>query len=375
MANSSCCIMLQPCPSGEILYIKAGPTAEAYALSWVPFIGNRVNINIDIYSGITWYVVGFCCKDEAGFECDTWDPNCSQNSIESIPINKVTQVGTGDCPTFKTNVCCVTLYNCQTEQVMSAVMNDADIPFWANLLDNGWSVDLEYYNIDGTWNVDDICCNYNNPIYGECKDNSCSINNFYIDPEVITVQEIEGCFVTCYTLSSCNGGPNLNYIFDNSGEVFQYIDTAVTVEEIPGIIPAGTYYLTVYCTFYPSTQGPCCSYAEASLIITDSYEDCACFLGPEPVKYTRVIPKPDRFFYKIDQSQCDITANIQFGEAYYRLFKNIRYGINDECDTLSLDRLWIKKELSDYALMYDPTLCVGSVPPETNCADPCNLTR
>lgn len=374
MANSTCCIMLQPCPSGEILYIKAGPSAGAYALSWVPFIGNRVNINIDIYSSITWYVVGFCCNEDGQPECNTHNPQCSQNSIESILISTVTQVGTGDCPTFKTNVCCVTLYNCQTQQRMSAVMNDTDISFWANLLDNNWSVDLEYYNISGTWNVDDICCNYNNPTYGECIDGSCSINNFYIDPEVITVQEIERCFTTCYTLSSCNGGPNLNYIFDNSGEVFQYIDTAVTVEEIAGIIPAGTYYLTTYCTFY-SNEEPCCEYAEASLIITDSYADCECFLGPEPVKYTRVIPKPDRFFYKIDQSQCDITANIQFGEAYYRLFKNLKYGINDQCDTLSLDKLWIKKELSDYALMYDPTLCVGSVPPATNCADPCNLTR
>jgi hypothetical protein len=368
--------MLQPCPSGEILYIKAGPSADAYALSWAPFIDNRVTINIDIYSGITWYVVGFCCNENGQPECNTYNPQCNQNSIESIAINLVTQVGTGPCPTFKTNVCCVNLFNCDTQVTMSAVMNDADIPFWNNLQDNGYSVYLDYYNISGLWNVNYICCNYDNPIYDECQDNSCSINNFYIDPEVITgIVEVNGCYITCYTLRPCNGGPDLNYRFDNSGEVFQYIDTAVTVEEIPGRVPAGTYYLSVYCTYYPANEQPCCAETEAILVITDSYEDCACFLGPEPVKYTRVIPKPDRFFYKIDQSQCDITANIQFGEAYYRLFKNIRYGINDECDTLSLDRLWIKKELSDYALMYDPTLCVGSVPPETNCADPCNLTR
>lgn len=371
MANSDCCIMLKPCPSGEILYIKAGPSNEAYALSWAPFIGNRVTINIDIYSGITWYVVGLCCKAD---DCGTWEPNCSQNSIESIAINLVTQVGTGDCPTFKTNVCCVSLFNCDTQVTMSAVMNDADIPFWDNLNENGWSVDLEFYGISGTWNVNGICCNYDNPTYGQCNDDSCSINNFYIDPEEVGVNEVSGCYVVCYRLRPCNGGPDLNYSFDNGGEIYQYIDTAVTVEEIPGVIPAGTYYLNIYCTYYPNQSEPCCE-KEGTLVITDSYEDCACFLGPEPVKYTRVIPKPDRFFYKIDQSQCDITANIQFGEAYYRLFKNIRYGINDACDTLSLDRLWIKKELSDYALMYDPTLCVGSVPPETNCADPCNLTR
>lgn len=370
MANSTCCIMLQPCPSGEILYVKAGPSTEAYALSWAPFIGNRVTINIDIYSTIKWYVVGFCCEDS----CLSWNQSCNQNSIESIAINLVTQVDTGPCPTFKSDVCCVSLYNCKTQQRISALMNNADISFWDNLLTNQYSVYLDYYLIPGLWNVDNICCNYDNPTYGNCDDDSCSINNFYIDPEVITIEEVSGCPIICYRLRLCTGSPDLYFSFGNSGEVYQYLDTAITVEEIPGQIPAGTYYLNVYCEYF-SNEEPCCDIADGDLVITDSYEDCECFLGPEPVKYTRVIPKPDRFFYKIDQSQCDITANIQFGEAYYRLFKNIRYGINDACDTLSLDRLWIKKELSDYALMYDPTLCVGSVPPATNCADPCNLTR
>lgn len=380
MADSTCCIMLQPCPSGEILYIKVGPSTEAYALSWVPFIGNRVNINIDIYSGITWYVVGLCCSDlDPQPSCKTWKSNCSENSIESIPISAVTQVATGECPTFKTNVCCVSLTNCYTGAIMSAVMNSEDIRFWDNLFNNGYSVYLDYYNIPGLWNVSNICCNYDNPTYGNCGDGSCSINNFYIDTNLITINEddennpIAGCPYVCYSLTPCNGGNILYFRFINSTQIYEYINTAVTVQEIPGEIPAGTYYLAEHCTSYIT---PCCAHtASTQLVITDSYADCACFLGPEPVKYTRVIPKPDRFFYKIDQSQCDITANIQFGEAYYSLFKNIKYGINDECDTLSLDKLWIKKELSDYALMYDPTLCVGSTEPTTNCADPCKLTR
>ena len=383
MADSTCCIMLKPCPSGDILYIKAGSSTGAYASSWTPFIGNRVTINIDIYSGITWYVVGLCCKEENVPNCKTYG-ECSQNSIESIPIAAVTQVGTGDCPTFKTNVCCVKLYNCQTGQVISAVMNTADVPFWGELFDNSWSVTLEYYNIPGIWNVENICCNYDDPTYGNCGDGSCSINNFYIDPNVVTlntrtvndaIENIVGCSHTCYSLLPCDGGAAIYRSFDNSDLLYEYINTAITVQEIPGQVPAGTYYITVDCTYYPSYQDSCCNSAGASLVVTDSYADCACFLGPPPVKYTRVIPKPDRFFYKIDQSQCDITANIQFGEAYYRLFKNLKYGINDECDTLDLNKLWIKKELSDYSMMYDPTLCIGSEAPTTNCADPCNLTR
>jgi hypothetical protein len=98
------------------------------------------------------------------------------------------------------------------------------------------------------------------------------------------------------------------------------------------------------------------------------FEDCECCLPapePAPIKYTRVIPKPDRHFYQITQSQCDIRANIRFADAYYRLFKNLKYGINSQCDTVNLDRVWIKKQLSDLAVINDPTACVITTPPVT----------
>lgn len=96
------------------------------------------------------------------------------------------------------------------------------------------------------------------------------------------------------------------------------------------------------------------------------FEDCECCLPtpePVPIKYTRVIPKPDRHFYQITQSQCDIRGNIRFADAYYRLFKNLKYGINSQCDTVNLDRIWIKKQLSDLATINDTTACVITTPP------------
>ena len=96
------------------------------------------------------------------------------------------------------------------------------------------------------------------------------------------------------------------------------------------------------------------------------FDDCACCLPapePAPVKYTRVIPKPDRHFYQITQGQCDIKANIRFADAYYRLFKNLKYGINSQCDTVSLEKVWIKKQLSDLATINDTTACVITTPP------------
>jgi hypothetical protein len=96
------------------------------------------------------------------------------------------------------------------------------------------------------------------------------------------------------------------------------------------------------------------------------FDDCVCCLPtpePEPVKYTRVIPKPDRKFYQITQSQCDINANIKFAENYYRYFKKLKYGINSMCDNIDLDKVWIKKKLSDLAVITDPTACVIVTPP------------
>lgn len=95
------------------------------------------------------------------------------------------------------------------------------------------------------------------------------------------------------------------------------------------------------------------------------FDDCQCCLPipePVPVKYTRVIPKPDRKFYQIKQSQCDVTGNIRFAEGYYRLFKTLKYGIANACDNINLEKLWIKKNLSDLAMINDPTACIITTP-------------
>jgi hypothetical protein len=97
------------------------------------------------------------------------------------------------------------------------------------------------------------------------------------------------------------------------------------------------------------------------------YENCPCCLPPvppEPVKYTRVIPKPDRKFYQITQSQCDIQANIRFADNYHRLFKMLKYGINSMCANVDLNRVWIKKMQSDLAVLSYPEACIITKPVE-----------
>ena len=94
------------------------------------------------------------------------------------------------------------------------------------------------------------------------------------------------------------------------------------------------------------------------------FDDCECCLPTTPVapvKYVRSEPKADRTFYKIAQSQCDITANIKFANAYYNIFKQIRYGIASNCE-VDESKILLKKELSDLATLYDPTACTITTP-------------
>lgn len=95
------------------------------------------------------------------------------------------------------------------------------------------------------------------------------------------------------------------------------------------------------------------------------FDNCECCLPtpePAPVKYVRTEPKPDRIFYQISQSQCDITANIKFANAYYALFKKLKHGMGNCCDNLDLEKVWMDKELSDYAMINDPSACTIVTP-------------
>jgi len=86
--------------------------------------------------------------------------------------------------------------------------------------------------------------------------------------------------------------------------------------------------------------------------------ECCPPAEPEPTPpVIRSVPKVDKEFYRITRSKCDIQANIKFGKAYYDQVKQARYGIQINC-VVDLDKLWIKKQLSDLAMISDPTACI-----------------
>jgi hypothetical protein len=96
------------------------------------------------------------------------------------------------------------------------------------------------------------------------------------------------------------------------------------------------------------------------------FTTCECCIDPvvvpDPVvRYPYVITK---LFNRITVGECDIKANQIFGEAVYDQVKKLRYGIQTACP-IDIDMAWLNKELSDLSSIYNPDMCVITVP------DPC----
>lgn len=168
-----------------------------------------------------------------------------------------------------------------------------------------------------------------------------------------------------YELSNCS---NIDVLYTLNSQFAQAVDQVVNLVGYPGECWSVTELVfdnqdTTNESIAVNTQG--------TLAI---YENCPCCLPPvppEPVKYTRVIPKPDRKFYQITQSQCDIQANLRFADNYYRLFKKLKYGMNSMCDNVELDKVWVKKMQSDLAVLSYPEACVITTPVvPTKCPEP-----
>ena len=210
----------------------------------------------------------------------------------------------------------------------------------------------------------------NNIVYIEGYPNSCWVVVLLGGPtEAVTVindfKTCEECITAIpvpppvYSLRNCLGPLHLPTLYTFNSQFAQAIELVVNLDGYPGEC------WIVGQEEFTNQEIVDVSIAESSQGVLQIYDNCECCLPPvepEPVKYTRVIPKPDRKFYQITQSQCDISSNIKFAEAYYRLFKNLKYGINSQCDTVNLDNIWIKKQLSNLAVINDPTACVITTP-------------
>ena len=334
-----CIVTLQPCPSGNPVYIDIGLPATAGFDIWSAYVGYTVQNPTVGFAGIDWYVESKCCNDGS---C----PDFSTLLPLSVPAPNVllnVMQYNGPCTQTTYATCCAVLTNCATDETIHITVGESDsaeYAGWEALIDSVISDDTDTYS--GTWYVEGMCCTED--LEEPCStENACTLGSFVLSYTDVTVENEGPCLPIRYKLTNCK----TTIVHYTNSLISEYVNSVVNIEEYEG------------CWFVEDAGvGP----GDTEATIIQGYDDCLCCTGPEPVKYVRSEPKPDRIFYQIAESQCDITANIKFANAYYALFKKLKHGMGNCCDNLDMDKLWIGKELSDYAIINDPTACVITTP-------------
>lgn len=170
-----------------------------------------------------------------------------------------------------------------------------------------------------------------------------------------------------YVLVNCKSG----FTFEEPEDINPTPDTAlVTTSDFTAyvgmVVHIAEYPNTCFSVLGPYTEDTGCPCAEYTVVT--AFPDCECCYPPENPddvdccdipKYTQ---KPFKKFYYIVDSDCDIKDNQKFGNSYYKLFNQIKNGIHNCCDNIDFDKLWIKKELSDYSKINPPDQCTIITP-------------
>lgn len=329
------CITLVPCNgTGDNINLR---TLQVNITAWQALVGSRIQLN-GTYGPNVWYVDSVILSNDPAF-----DPECL-TAILAPSIGSITVVGTGPCGEEITSTnCCALVTNCVTGLTLNValgVVNSSEYADWETVIDH--LIEIDDPNYPGIWHVDGLCCM--NALVDPCANvSACALGGVSIAFDLVIDNGEDVCPPNIYKLTNCE----TTIVIYTETNLYTYLESVISIVEFPG---CWTVELGDSLTFITVT-------------LIEGYDDCECCLEPIPEKYTRVIPKPDRHFYQVTQGQCDIKANVRFGEGYYRLFKTLKYGIANACDNINLDKLWIRKNLSDLAVINDPTACVITTPP------------
>jgi hypothetical protein len=313
---------------------------EADILQWQQLVGSRIQLNGTFGSG-AWYVDSVITSNDPGY-----GPDCLMAALAPSIIS-ITLVGPGVCgQEITSNNCCAIIVSCTTGQTLNVAVgeeNSTDYGNWDNLA--GHLITIDDSNYPGTWRVDGLCCM--NTLFGdECNNNSeCALGGVSISFGNVSDRGTNECTLNGYKITNCQTNVSYNTNPETSTNLLAYVGSVITIQEETGC--------------WTVVGDPDKGLTNITATLIEGFDDCLCCTGPEPVKYTRVIPKPDRRFYQVTQGQCDIDANVKFAEGYYRLFKTLKHGIANTCDNINFSKLWIKKNLSDLAVINDPTACVS----------------
>lgn len=137
---------------------------------------------------------------------------------------------------------------------------------------------------------------------------------------------------SCYFLTPCDGRSPSH---------------AVTGTFIPGSVVHVDLFPGI-CYIVSDLITPCDIGVPA--VVTQTFDDCECCLPP-PVPppnppETQSVDPYNKASYRLTDDQCTIETNEAFCDAYYELFKTLKYGIKT-CTSRNLDNLWIQKTLLD----------------------------
>jgi hypothetical protein len=251
-------------------------------------------------------------------------------------------------------ICCLKIVNCDTGTIVWINIGPEGSPTY-----NTWDAEVgnSFTTTDpvltGTWIVDSICCS------GACPDYTanCQVGAIVTDVASVTFGA-SGCPSTYIILVNCQDASTLFV----GGIDLSYDGSVITIAEYPGCwqMSLGIGFITTEPVTFLNAFG---------------IDGCTCCLGesyppppdpfpvpgssPEtlPLPYSETTPLSPRLFYQVTQGECDINANIKFANGYYKLFLGLKNGYGNCCDTIDLDKLWIKKEQSDYSVMTDPNAC------------------
>lgn len=186
---------------------------------------------------------------------------------------------------------------------------------------------------------------------------------------VTTYVDCQDCLaIPCYLVTECTGQVAPFTVSSNLASLVGRTINNLTTSEAS--------YLPELC-FTISVTDPCQSIVTVDSYSSIIYDDCECCQPqsppPLPTPIKRVIPSPVKIFYQSKESLCDIQATEQFGEGYWLRVKEQKYGITSCCVGIDLEKLWLRKQLSDLSMMRDPAFCL--LPSVNQCAckfNPCN---
>lgn len=266
---------------------------------------------------------------------------------------------------------CIKLTGCTTGQVVYASAGEfgsVQYLWWESEVGNVINITYGLPFEETYYTLTYICNPYDEPTEDctECKDGIGVPDPVVFSVDPITELPIEAtstgsvdCPGSAYVLINCNAG---DITFTNPDEldisplralVTQadlafYVNSVVNIEEYPD------YCYRVLGPYLDVDSGcPCPVYT-----VTNSHEDCECCIEDQPTPFVRTTQDPVKVFYRILQAQCDINANIRFANAFYNIYLKEAWGVEPCCENIDPDKALLKKLLSDFQTIYDPTACV-----------------